>query len=304
MIYRCPTCRSGQLEPVAAGLACPACGTHYPLSRGRPVLFDAANTMFSADDYLGPARPGRARGRLRRLIPEPSVNLSVDRVLPRLASELAPDARILVVGAGVQRDWLTPILGGPQRTLVCTDVDVHADVDLFCDGHDLPFADRQFDAVVTTAVLEHVSDPFRVAEEITRVTKPGGWLYSELPFIQQVHEGAYDFTRFTMNGHRRLFRWHAEVESGMVAGPGTALAWSIENFVLAFARGARGRAIAKAAARIGFAWLKHFDRLLAGRAEAMDGASCTYLLGRRAETARTDQAIVASYTGAKPYAHT
>lgn len=302
MTYLCPTCRASELVRGDGALACPGCGTAYPESCGRPVLFSAANTMFRAEDYLQPPPPAPRAG-LKRFVADPSVNLSAGRVLPLLARLLPADARVLVVGAGGQRGWLDPILGGPARTIVATDVDVRADVDLFCDGHDLPFPDASFDAVVTTAVLEHVADPFRVAAEIGRVTRLGGYLYSELPFMQQVHEGAYDFTRFTMNGHRRLFRWYEEVESGLVAGPATALVWSIENLALAFVRGGRGRAVAKAAVRLGLGWIKHLDRLLRTRAEAVDGASCTYLLGRRADSARSDQAVIDSYTGAKPYAH-
>jgi ubiquinone/menaquinone biosynthesis C-methylase UbiE len=79
-------------------------------------------------------------------------------------------------------------------SFVFTDIDVRADIDVFCDGHEVPFRDGVYDAVMTSAVLEHVLYPERVASEISRVLKIGGVLYSELPFMQQVHEGAYDFT--------------------------------------------------------------------------------------------------------------
>jgi hypothetical protein len=38
--------------------------------------------------------------------------------------------------------------------------------------------------------------------------------------------------------------------------------------------------------------MKHFDRLLADRPEAMDGASCTYFYGAEAAQAVTDLEIV------------
>ena len=71
------------------------------------------------------------------------------------------------------------------------------------DAHDLPFVDAAFDAAVIQAVLEHVVDPQRVVAELHRVLREDGVLYSEVPFMQQVHEGAYDFTRYTDLGHRR-----------------------------------------------------------------------------------------------------
>ena len=213
-------------------------------------------------------------------------------------------AVVLVVGGGRQRQWLYERLGsGDKVRMVYSDIDVSADVDLFCDGHDLPFVDSVFDAVITTAVLEHVLYPERVAEEIHRVLKVGGLLYSELPFMQQVHEGAYDFTRYTLSGHRRLFNGFAEIDSGMVAGPGTSLVWAIENFVLAFLSRAALRKAAKALMRIAFSWLKYADNLLVNRPEAMDGASCTYFFGRKIEEKIPDVDIISRYVGAKHLKH-
>lgn len=305
--FRCPSCAAAPLAEEGEVLACAGCGARYPVSHGRPVLFRPDNDMFAASEYLRPPlAPGQGGGKrgLARYIPEPSVNLAAERVVPRLSTMLPPDAAILVVGAGGQRAWVDPMLGAAGRRIVYCDVDVRASVDLFCDGHDLPFVDASFDAVVTTAVLEHVIDPERVAAEIGRVVKQGGYLYSELPFMQQVHEGAYDFTRYTLSGHRRLFRAFDEVDAGMVAGPGTTLAWSIENFFLAFARRPKTRMAAKALSRIGFSWLKRFDHMLVDRPEAMDGASCTYLLGRRAAVPLTNRSIVDRYVGAKHLSHT
>ncbi len=184
-----------------------------------------------------------------------------------------------------------------------TDVDLGADVALFCDAHELPFLDATRDAVVTTAVLEHVMYPKRAATEIPRVLRLGGLLYSEMPFMQQVHEGAYDFTRYTLSDHRRLFNHFAELESGMVAGPATALVWSIENFVLAFVSEPILRRAAQVVVRIVADWIKHFDRLLKHSPQAMDGASCTYFYGIKREGVVPDPEIVARYVGAKHLRH-
>jgi SAM-dependent methyltransferase len=177
-------------------------------------------------------------------------------------------------------------------------VDPRADADIFCDAHDLPFVDSMFDAVITTAVVEHVLYPEQVASEIARVVKLGGLVYSELPFMQQVHEGPYDFTRFTLSGHRRLLNNFEEIDSGMVAGPATALVWAIEHFSLAFFSRRLPRLIAKGAVRLTWGWLKYLDYLLAGRKEAMDGASCTYFLGTKRSTRVSDLAIIERYVGA------
>jgi SAM-dependent methyltransferase len=306
---RCPNCRAGRLAPADgdAVLVCQGCSSRFPFARERPILLRRDNPVFTIDDYRDATSANTGRRRIERFIPSPSVNLARGRVLNQLRYTL--DTRgirdVLVVGGGRQRDWLHPLLRAsqPHRIVYC-DIDTGADVDLFCDGHDLPFVDEAFDAVVTTAVLEHVLYPERVVAEITRVLQPEGLLYSEIPFMQQVHEGAYDFTRYTLSGHRRLFNHFMELDAGMVAGPATALVWAIEHFVLAFVSAGAGRRVAKAVVRLLFSWIKHVDRLLIHRAAAMDGASCTYFLGRKTERPVDDAEIIRRYTGGQRISHT
>ena len=113
--------------------------------------------------------------------------------------------------------------------------------------------------------------------EIHRVLRPGGVVYAETPFLQQVHEGAYDFTRFTDSGHRYLFRDFERIDSGQVAGAGTALRWSIGYFVRALTRSvALGRI-----ASLAFFWLSYLDRFL-DPAHSLDAASSVFFLGRKA----------------------
>jgi SAM-dependent methyltransferase len=49
------------------------------------------------------------------------------------------------------------------------------------DGHRLPFARDAFDLVILSDLIEHVKDPGRVMEEVTRVLAPGGAVYVSVP---------------------------------------------------------------------------------------------------------------------------
>lgn len=302
----CPECRAGILTFEDDTASCGHCAEQFPVSAGRPVLFARDNQIFSTKDYGDAAPAVQRKSRLAALVPGLSVNLSVKRSLAQMRTRLDASGRatILVVGGGRQRPWLDPLLGAgePHRIVYC-DVDRWADVDLFCDAHNLPFPDDSVDAVVATAVLEHVLYPEQVVAEIARVVRLGGLLYSELPFMQQVHEGAYDFTRYTLSGHRRLFNRFGEIESGMVAGPGTALAWALENFVLGFVGGVWSRKVAKLGSRLLFSWFKYADYALMRRPQAMDGASCTYFFGMRTAEPVSDTLIIQRYVGAKNLNH-
>lgn len=307
-LLQCPDCGSSGLIVNDVELICSGCAAHFPLGGNAPILIRNDNALFSIDDYRNASLDmnDRLMG-LARFVPSPSVNLASVRVLNKLRTLLDANGicNILVVGGGRQRAWLDPLLRTvTPHHIVYSDIDSSADVDLFCDGHDLPFVEGSFDAVVTTAVLEHVLYPEQVAAEIGRVSKIGGLLYSELPFIQQVHEGAYDFTRFTLSGHRRLFNQFAEIDAGMVAGPATAFVWSLENLVLACVSRPTLRKFAKIVVRLGGGWIKYLDYFLENRPEAMDGASCTYILGRKCKDKVSDVDIIAHYTGAKHMQHT
>ena len=136
----------------------------------------------------------------------------------------------------------------------------------FADAHDIPFEEATFDGVIVQAVLEHVADPHRCVEQIHRVLKTGGVVYADTPFMQQVHAGGHDFTRFTHVGQRRLFRKFEEVSSGASCGPAMALAWAYQYFLLSFVRSKTARRAAIAFARVTGFWLKYLDHYLIRRA--------------------------------------
>jgi SAM-dependent methyltransferase len=203
-----------------------------------------------------------------------------------------------VVGGGTLGAGMAPLLDHPAVDATETDVWLGPRTRLVCDGHDLPFADGTFDAVVCQAVLEHVLDPPRVVAEMHRVLRPDGLLYSEIPLMQQVHEGAYDFTRYTYLGQRRLFRCFDELAGGPVCGPAMALAWSVRYLAVTLAgSSARGRGVIAHLVPLATFWLPRLDRWLIGRPGAMDAASAIGFLGRRRDTPLGDDEIVASYRG-------
>lgn len=75
-------------------------------------------------------------------------------------------------------------------------------VDVYYDGHTIPFDADTFDAVVAFEVFEHVFNLDEILAEIRRVIKPGGKLFFTVPFIWDEHEAPYDFGRYTSFGIR------------------------------------------------------------------------------------------------------
>jgi SAM-dependent methyltransferase len=300
-------CRA-KLECGAEQIRCVSrdCGAVFPTVRGIPILLNEKRSLFRIADISQQSRaPLKKRkwllAMLRRLMPSLSANIRAQQNFLRIRDLLlrgAPHPRVLVVGAGTLGEGFGSLLADPMIELVETDVTLGPRVSLVCDAHDLPFEDGSFDAVIAQAVLEHVVDPDRCVEEIHRVLRPAGIVYAETPFMQQVHLGRFDFTRFTHLGHRRLFRRFEELRSGAACGPGMALAWSYQYFLLSFSASKPIRQALKAFASITSFYLKYFDYFLIDRPGAYDAASGFYFLGRRTDQVLTDRELVGLYRGA------
>lgn len=283
-------------------------GETYPLRDGVPVLIDEQRSVFRVADVGRFKGYGRSRfGMLVRWAPSLSRNVAAEDNFARLRGLLEDRSRsrgtpqrVLVVGGAIAGAGFPKLLGSREIELVETDISIGPRTRIVCDAHALPFVDGAFDAVVCQAVLEYVFDPIRVVAEIHRVLKPAGLVYSETPFLQQVHGGPYDFTRLTHLGHRRLYRSFDELRSGAVGGPGMTLAWAWRSFLIACGGRSRLGQIAggRLAAFTAF-WLPWLDGVLAQQPGGLDAACGTYFLGTRRESPVPDEEIVRGYRGAQ-----
>jgi len=150
-----------------------------------------------------------------------------ERLKTILAAGIAakPDFMALDFGAGLKRE--------ERANVIYMEVFDYPSVDVLSEGQALPFADASFDMVITLAVLEHVDDPFACASEMLRVLKPGGILFSGLPFMQPEHGYPAHYFNATRHGHRRLFGDAIEVIDHIVDGhqhPMFALQWILRSY--------------------------------------------------------------------------
>ncbi len=304
-LYRCP--RTGRpLQADGAGwLISEGEGEapRYALLSDTPFLVDFDRSVLDEEETLathGASKVERqdyrgAAGMVKSLLsPEKDgTQYNVARFIDAV-KERAERPRILVIGGGSIGRGLAPIYDEPDLSVVAFDIYASPYTQFVGDAHAIPLADEAFDGVVIQAVLEHVLEPWRVAGEIERVLKPGGVVYAETPFMQQVHEGAYDFTRFTESGHRYLFRRFETLASGSNGGPGLQFMWSADYLARSVFR---SRAAGKAA-KLLFFWTQYLDRLVP-ETYAVDGASGVYFLGRKTGTDFGPKDAVRHYRGAQ-----
>lgn len=274
----------------------------YPVIDGKPVLIDFENSVIDHESvtstgatsqvkrasYSGPSRF------LKRLL-SPEVKATRRNVseLKSWLTALPEPARLLVVGGGTIGNSMLPLYDDERIQVYSFDIYASPAVQFVADAHAMPLQDDFFDAVVIQAVLEHVLHPATVVAEIWRVLKPDGLVYAETPFMQHVHEGAFDFTRFTDSGHRFLFRRFDLIDSGVCGGPGIQLMWSADYFARAVFRSRLAGKLAKLA----FFWAQWLDRIIPEH-YAIDAASGVYFLGKKSSSTIRASDIITYYQGA------
>lgn len=294
----CPRC----LGPLAEDLRrCTSCSLEFPEVQGKPVLVDFDSSVL--DYELVVRTTGQSPVIRRKRLPtwalkllqgENQVAAKQSITLLHLARRTCKRPRVLVIGGGEVGSGLGALYTDELIDLIAFDLYSSEIVQFLADAHWIPLRSQCVDGVIIQAVLEHVLDPQRVVSEIGRVLRTDGLVYADTPFLQHVHEGAYDFTRFTESGHRYLFKNFAEVSAGVVAGPGMQMIWSIDYLC----RGLFRSRLAGRLARVAFFWLRWLDRIIPAK-YAIDGASGCYFLGRSSGTQISPKELVKRYAGAQ-----
>ncbi len=286
--FSCPCEKKAHLKRCDTGYTCIETDCHHSIEEnafrlieGTPVLISDVNCDTACDPAMVKsyvARPFTKLEKIKQAVYGDGRITSFNaRRFVELLKELSDAPKVLVIGSGELGRGTSDLWGNEKISIHGVDVYKTATVDVICDAHYLPLQDQSYDGVWIQAVLEHVIEPQIVASEIYRILKSGGLVYSETPFMQQVHEGAYDFTRFTVLGHRYLFKSFDLIDFGGKKGPETVLAWSLMYFFWGLLR---SRRISQAIGLASHLFLRPFEPLMS-KASLFDSCSGSFFLGRK-----------------------
>ncbi|MBJ11471.1 MAG: methyltransferase type 11 [Candidatus Marinimicrobia bacterium] len=291
----CPVCYS-ELEFNRHNYICSnsSCQIYYPIVDEIPILLNEKKSIFTIDSFVQKKQTtfisnSKGKVKLKKLINKiiPSINgnyVSYEKLksFKKIINDEISNPKILIIGSGFESQGIKNNFSKSQNMLILdTDVSFSSNIDVICDAHCLPFSNESFDAVILQAVLEHVIDPYNCVNEVKRVLKRDGFVYAETPFMQQLHQAPFDFTRFTFLGHRWLFRGFIHIDSGVVCGPGMALAWSIRGLIKNMVKNRILSRIFTIITHLCFFWLKYIDYIIVKRkSAALDSASSLFFIGR------------------------
>ena len=83
-----------------------------------------------------------------------------------------------------------------------------SEIDVYYDGHVIPFENESFDSVFASDVFEHLFNLDEILDELNRVLKSEGQMLITIPFAWNEHEVPYDFARYTSFGIQSILEKH------------------------------------------------------------------------------------------------
>ena len=273
-------------------------GRQYPLVRDIPILFpDARIDSPSLPESYKDRTPRKSKAerlllRILSVAHTPDAKAAMSNFIAQILAK--PGSSVLVIGGGAVPNDIKAIYEAKQSRVISLDIYASPSTNLCADGHTLPIQDSSVDFVLIQAVLEHVFSPEQVVKEIHRVLRPGGVVYADTPFMYPVHEGAYDFLRFSLTGHRWLFRGFKEIDSGPSLGCGSTFMLSARYFFKALT----GSRIMAAALTIPFAAAKLLERFI-DRRYHVDAGAGMYFVGSKSEEEISQADAISGYAGAQ-----
>tara|TARA_B100001059_G_scaffold42647_1_gene34413 strand:- start:3222 stop:4133 length:912 start_codon:yes stop_codon:yes gene_type:complete len=297
--FACPSCQSSLNKKLSIidnckNESCDLFNKVIPTINGKYCLVDFSNSIISNDILLGNTQSKVDRNRTgvrgwlknRLAYENPISTENYDLIQEELTKKNKNS--ILIIGGGEIGSGIQKLFKQTEPLVI--DVYLNEYVDVIADAHSLPFENSQFDLVIIQAVLEHVVEPTKCVSEIFRVLKSDGMVYAETPFMQQVHEGAYDFHRFTKSGHRFLFKQFSEIKSGILMGLFVSFAWNISFLVQGLSR---SKILSKVVRRFLLVF-RSIDSLIPYKYHLL-GASAFYFLGRKSHKSLSHKEILKYY---------
>jgi len=303
-LVHCPSCNSKVTFNAKIQCIDKDCEMVFPVVGGVPILIAPERSIFNIEDlvekkdtYYKSIENSHVR-LIDRLTPSISLNVKANANYIKLSELLLnkfENPKVLVLGGGILGEGIDKLISNKSINILVSDIVITPSTMTAIDAHCIPFKNNSFDCVIAQAVLEHVIDPYLCVKEIYRILKDHGIVYVETPFMQQVHGGKYDFTRFTYLGHRCLFARFQEIESGAVCGTGMALAWAYEHFLMSLTKSTTLKNLLRRFARFTAFWLKYFDYFTIDNPTTLLAASGYYFIGKKSDQRIDDKALINFY---------
>lgn len=280
----CPKCKH-KLHVSSSHFFCPQCNKSYPVINGIPILLNEEHSIVFENVDQRPVSSFRRWVRnLLQMTPDPQCSTATQANVKYLASHLGPTSKLLFIGGGIHSfgNHMDKLGASVLANCINLEVAMGPIVDIVADGHNIPFPDNYFEAIICQAVLEHTRDSKRVVAEMHRVLSPEGIVYAEVPFLYPVHMRS-DFRRFTLIGIKELFSDFEIVRNGVNGAVASSFTLISINFFATLC--SFNNSSLYQLGRFVFSWLftpfKYLDWIIYKYDTATISPSGVYFIGRK-----------------------
>jgi SAM-dependent methyltransferase len=243
-------------------------GLKTPIHKGTPILF-SVDSIFNAKDIVNDKKTTQDSTYLdtstiknfirRKVLPSLCTDFNIQKRYDDLSKLLPTEGKVLIIGAGEKITYYKNTF--PHCEVITSDVHNEFKPDYIFDAHFIPFDDNCFDMVLAAQVIEHTINPWKICQELQRVTKIGGLLQIEAPQNYPYHAEPYDFFRFTFTGMRSLFPKCEVIRAEITEGNAAMVAVTISNYLINLSSKRLIRSSWLFITRILLGWMKYLDKL-------------------------------------------
>lgn len=217
----CPSCRSTDLALTNAHLNCKSCNESYGYKEGKYIFKEYKQEQVG--DSLD-----RIKYWLKQI---PGLYATVNYLIGQCYQDGQSHQFINKYIKG--KDLLTLNLGSGSTNIsdevLNVDIFNYPNVNIVGEITNLPFRDNSVDAIMNMGVIEHLPNPQKAVSEMYRVLKEDALLFAEIPFMQGFHASPYDFTRYTKEGLKILFKDFEIIDIKVSGGPCSGFAWLLQE---------------------------------------------------------------------------
>lgn len=201
-LISCPYCRG----TINEDYTCTDCNTRFPVNGNQPDLRVTRPVDIKTDYHYVPEFGNFPWEKLRLEWPVENdhvFNMEGWEIVEQTLIKAIPKAKttgmyVLDLGCGINRQRMKS--GFDQLGYTSIGIDIKGDApDVLADAHRLPFKNNSFDLVFSTAVFEHLKNPFAAAAELSRVCKPGAKIMISIAYNEPFHISYFHHSPLAIN---------------------------------------------------------------------------------------------------------
>ena len=192
----CPECY-GIIVKINSEYICKNCSLYFPIVNDIPRILTDQNLLKLFRETTRNENSLKSRIKSKIKLPDERIwSLQSRKLLKQILNQINPDNdNTFVVNMGSGCESFYKKLFKHYKGIIRIGIPHEVEVNAFGDAMKMPIKSSSIDLLISSSVIEHLSNPEKAVKELNRIIKPEGLIYAEIPFIGAYHMAPYDYQR-------------------------------------------------------------------------------------------------------------